>query len=156
MVAGQGFNPGVSGGGGGGVGYEGSAIAFTAVRATPRSLSGLYGEGRVNFERSLTNLGGGWVAREPGVFTTPASGVYSFSWTGLSRAGSELRLDLVVNQLEMGSSWADREGYQAAGGQVVLGLRRGDRVWLRQVQGEIYEPADCDRGYTRLTGYRIA
>ena len=41
-----------------------------------------------------TSLGGGWDARS-GVFTVPASGAYSFSWTGLSTAGRQLRYYLV-------------------------------------------------------------
>ena len=96
-TGGQGYNPGYSG--------QGSAVvAFSARRA---ALCCRDPGARVRFEvipcstylyLSLTgctqvtdtSLGGGWDARS-GMFTVPASGAYSFSWTGLSTAGRQLR-----------------------------------------------------------------
>ena len=72
---GSGYNPGVTGGSGYNPGYSGSTdIAFAATRADSccrRTYS------RVRFERSLTNLGGGWDARA-GVFSAPESGTYRY------------------------------------------------------------------------------
>ena len=70
---GQGYNPGQ-----GGQGYNpgqstSSTIAFSAQRALPSSRPGT----PIAFERSLTNLGGGW-GRDGATFTTPASGVYRY------------------------------------------------------------------------------
>ena len=115
ISGGQGFNPGVTGGQGYNPGYQGGdngvgsgsgVVAFSARRADYccRQSSG------VRFERSLTNLGGGWDGRQ---FTAPASGTYSFSWSGLSPDNQHLRLSLIMNGLEMAASWADSAGYQA-------------------------------------------
>ena len=56
----------------------------------------------------------------------------------------------------MAASWADSAGYQTASGSVTVSLRLGDRVWLEVEEGQVYEPSHSSRGYTSLTGYRIA
>ena len=66
------------------------------------------------------------------------------------------RLGLMVNtDRELGSSWADSAGYQSSSGSAVLSLRRGDTVSLAVTQGELYEAAARERGYTSLSGFRI-
>ena len=151
---GSGYHSGVTGGSGYNPGYSGSDhgdIAFSANRADPccrRTYS------RLRFERSLTNLGGGWDGRS-GVFTAPEIGTYHFSWTALSPDRSELRLGLMMNGLEMASSWADSQGYQSSSGSLVLSLRRGDEVSLEVSEGEVFESRSSSRGYTTFTGYRI-
>ena len=151
---GSGYNSGVTGGSGYNPGYSGSgrgAIAFSASRADPccrRTFS------RLRFERSVTNLGGGWDGRA-GLFTAPEVGTYHFSWTALSPDRSELRLGLTMNGLEMASSWADSQGYQSSSGSLVLSLRRGDEVSLEVSEGEVFESRSSNRGYTTFTGYKI-
>ena len=152
---GSGYNSGGSGGSGYNPGYSGSStpgvVAFSATRADPccrRTFS------RLRFERSLTNLGGGWDGRA-GVFTAPEVGTYTFTWTALSLDRTELRLGLMMNGLEMASSWADSQGYQSSSGSIVLSLRRGDEVSLEVSEGEVFESRSSNRGYTTLTGYKI-
>ena len=149
---GSGYYPGVTGGSGYNPGYPGSSdIAFAATRADSccrRTYS------RVRFERSLTNLGGGWDARA-GLFSAPETGTYTFSWTALSPDRSELRLGLMMNGLEMASSWADSQGYQSSSGSLVLSLRRGDEVSLEVSEGELFESRTSGRGYTTFSGYKI-
>ena len=149
---GSGYNSGVSGGSGYNPGYSASgAIAFSATRADPccrRTFS------RLRFERSVTNLGGGWDGRA-GVFTAPEVGTYHFTWTALSPDRSELRLGLTMNGLEMASSWADSQGYQSSSGSLVLSLRRGDEISLEISEGEVFESRSSNRGYTTFTGYKI-
>jgi len=83
---GQGYQSGQ-----GGQGYNnGGQVAFHAQRASPYSRKG----SPITFERSLTNLGGGW-GRSGSIFTCPASGTYHFSWSALSSSSRELRLALV-------------------------------------------------------------
>ena len=149
---GSGYNSGVTGGSGYNPGYSASgAIAFSATRADPccrRTFS------RLRFERSVTNLGGGWDGRA-GVFTAPEVGTYHFTWTALSPDRSELRLGLTMNGLEMASSWADSQGYQSSSGSLVLSLRRGDEISLEISEGEVFESRSSNRGYTTFTGYKI-
>ena len=153
---GSGYQSGVTGGSGYNPGYTNSGsdhgdIAFSATRADPccrRTYS------RLRFERSVTNLGGGWDGRA-GVFTAPVVGTYHFSWTALSPDRSELRLGLMMNGLEMASSWADSQGYQSSSGSLVLSLRRGDEVSLEVSEGEVFESRSSSRGYTTFTGYKI-
>merc|ERR1712227_740329 len=164
VSGGSGYNPGVSGGSGynpgvnGGSGYNPrynnnnyDVVAFSAKRADSccRGMNS-----RIRFDRSLTNLGEGWDGRT-GEFTAPASGTYSFSWSALSPDRQQLRLSLMMNGLEMSSSWADSVGYQSSSGSTVLTLRRGDTVALVVTDGEVFEPRDSRRGYTTFTGYRI-
>ena len=149
---GSGYNSGVTGGSGYNPGYSASgAIAFSATRADTccrRTFS------RLRFERSVTNLGGGWDGRA-GVFTAPEVGTYHFTWTALSPDRSELRLGLTMNGLEMASSWADSQGYQSSSGSLVLSLRRGDEISLEISEGEVFESRSSNRGYTTFTGYKI-
>merc|ERR1712227_247583 len=154
VSGGSGYNPGVSGGSGYNPGYNSNSydvVAFSAERADS-CCRGMHS--RIRFDRSLTNLGGGWDGRT-GEFTTPASGTYSFSWSALSPDRQQLRLSLMMNGLEMSSSWADSAGYQSSSGSTVLTLRRGDTVALVVTDGEVFEPRDSRRGYTTFTGYRI-
>jgi len=159
----QGYNPGGQGynPGSGGQGYNPgdpsgsssscfSPVAFSALRASPSSRGA-----PLVFQRSLTNLGGGW-GRDGAHFTSPASGTYHFSWSALSGKDRELRLALKRDGQEVAASWADSAGYQTASGSVTVSLRQGDRVWLEVEEGQVYEPSHSSRGYTSLNGYRIA
>jgi len=146
-------NQGYNGGEGyqSGQGGQGGQVAFHAQRASPYSRKG----SPITFERSLTNLGGGW-GRSGSIFTCPASGTYHFSWSALSSSNRELRLALVRSGEEVAASWADRDGYQTASGSAILNLRAGDTVWLELEEGEVYEPSHSRRGYASFNGYRIA
>merc|ERR1712012_758940 len=151
---GSGYNPGVNGGSGYNPGYSNNnyeVVAFSARRADSccRGMNS-----RIRFDRSLTNLGGGWDGRT-GEFTAPASGTYTFSWSALSPDRQQLRLGLMMNGQEMSSSWADSAGYQSSSGSTVLTLRRGDTVALVVADGEVFEPSNSRRGYTMFSGYRI-
>merc|ERR1712012_1136045 len=151
---GSGYNPGVNGVSGYNPGYSNNnyeVVAFSARRADSccRGMNS-----RIRFDRSLTNLGGGWDGRT-GEFTAPASGTYTFSWSALSPDRQQLRLGLVMNGQEMSSSWADSAGYQSSSGSTVLTLRRGDTVALVVTDGEVFEPSNSRRGYTMFSGYRI-
>ena len=151
----QGFNPGLTGGSGYNPGYSNQVgdgvIAFSATRAETCCQD--YSS-TVKFERSLTNLGGGWGGRS-GIFTAPASGTYFFSWSALSPSNQELRLSLMMNGLEMASSWADKQGYQSCSGSVLLTLRKEDQVGLQVTEGRIFESSRSGRGYTMFSGYRV-
>ena len=154
VSGGSGYNPGSNGGSGYNPGYNNNGyevVAFSAKRADSCCRGT---NSRIRFDRSLTNLGGGWDGRT-GEFTAPASGTYSFSWSALSPDRQQLRLSLMMNGLEMSSSWADSAGYQSSSGSTVLTLRRGDTVALVVTDGEVFEPRDSRRGYTTFSGYRI-
>ena len=156
-LAGQGYNPGHTGGQGynpgQGAGYdrEQGPVAFTAHRATAYSRTG---PGQLVFERSVTNLGGGWNG-PAGQFVTPYSGTYYFSWSALSTARNHLKLALVRDGREQVASWADQGGYQAASGSAVLTLRRGETVYLYVEEGEVYESSTTNTGYATFSGFRI-
>jgi len=145
-------NQGYNGGEGyySGQGGQGGQVAFHAQRASAYSRKG----SPITFERSLTNLGGGW-GRSGSIFTCPTSGTYHFSWSALSSSNRELRLALVRSGEEVAASWADRDGYQTASGSAILNLRAGDTVWLELEEGEVYEPSHSRRGYASFNGYRI-
>merc|ERR1712110_1188855 len=67
----QGYQSGQGYSNGGQQGYQ--QVAFHAQRASPYSRKG----SPITFERSLTNLGGGW-GRSGSTFTCPISGTYHF------------------------------------------------------------------------------
>ena len=62
----------------------------------------------------------------------------------------------MINSREVVNSWAERDGYQTASGSVVFTMRKGDSVELLVIEGDVYEPRNTDRGYTALSGYRVA
>ena len=106
------------------------------------------------FERTLTNLGGGW-SGATGQFAAPYSGTYHFSWAALSPAHKQLKLALIRNGQEQAASWADQTGYQTASGSAILTLRRGDMVYLYVGEGEVYESSKSSTGYATFSGYRV-
>jgi len=146
----QGYQSGQGGQGYNNGGQVYQQVAFHAQRASSYSRKG----SPITFERSLTNLGGGW-GRSGSIFTCPASGTYHFSWSALSSSNRELRLALVRSGEEVAASWADRDGYQTASGSAILNLRAGDTVWLELEEGEVYEPSHSRRGYATFNGYRL-
>ena len=144
--SGQGYNPGQP---------REPAPSFNPVAFSARKASRSYqGQGQIIFERSLTNLGGGWSGVN-GEFRAPNSGTYQFSWSALSPDREHLKLVLRRNLQEVAASWGARDGYQTASGTTVLTLRRGDRVSLWVEEGSVYEPRQTQTGYTTFSGYRL-
>lgn len=151
LFGGQGFHPAAEGR----EEAQGTAcynpVAFSAVRVEEYSR---FTPGRVRFERTLSNIGGGWDGSR-GEFIAPYSGTYSISWTALSPASSHLRLGLLLNGQEQAASWAESDGYQTAAGTLNLNLRLGDRLSLELAEGGIYEPVTSSRGYSIFSAHRI-
>ena len=56
-----------------------------------------------------------------GEFTAPKSGIYSFSWSGLAKLNTNVRILLMKNGQEVASTWAGSTKYDSfAGTQVHL------------------------------------
>ncbi|XP_062617936.1 C1q-related factor-like [Saccostrea cucullata] len=122
------------------------------------------------FDSVITNLGNGYHNRT-GIFTTPSSGVYAFTWTvnaaGLHVAGSsgneygEMNASIKQNGVTRGSIKADSERKNdddSATGFVVLSLSLGDKIKIVSDkfngQGGMY--SDDEYGRTSFSGFQIA
>ncbi|XP_061195733.1 uncharacterized protein LOC133203955 [Saccostrea echinata] len=122
------------------------------------------------FDSVVTNLGNGYNKRT-GIFTTPLSGVYAFTWT-LHAAGSnvarssgnqygEMNASIKQNGVTRGAIHVDTERKNddaVATGFVLLSLKAGDEIQIVSDifngQGSMY--SNDEHGRTSFSGFQIA
>lgn len=124
------------------------------------------------FDIVETNLGNGY-NKTTGIFTTPTSGLYAFTWT-VQAAGKhvvnpinsnsqhgEINAALMQNEVVKGVILADTEKQYDMGsatGFVVLDTKAGDRFRIAVTewndQGNIY--SNNNNGRTSFSGFRVS
>lgn len=83
----------------------------------------------IKFDSVKTNIGGSY-SSSTGIFTVPRSGLYMFSAT-IRSYGTHLHCDLFVN--ETMKMRVHTDGIDTGTGNAVLTVRKGDRVFIRQI-----------------------
>ncbi|XP_062579162.1 complement C1q tumor necrosis factor-related protein 3-like [Saccostrea cucullata] len=120
------------------------------------------------FDVVITNNGNGYTP-QTGIFTTPISGVYGFSWTmmaaGTHIAGTkgdygEIRTHIMQNGIIKGTLHVDTETYgddASSTGFVILNLNKDDTVKISKAwigEGSAY--SNEQQGRWTFSGFKIA
>lgn len=85
------------------------------------------------FDAVVTNIGNPY-NKNIGVFTTPVSGIYVFTWTSTNIYHSFMNTEIMKNGVVFGHAMSDamdHDNYDVASSTVVLQLLVGDTVWIR-------------------------
>ncbi|XP_076085922.1 complement C1q and tumor necrosis factor-related protein 9B-like [Mytilus galloprovincialis] len=127
--------------------------AFTAYRNSAQSLSS---NAVVKFDKLWTNNLNAYDVTT-GVFTAPIAGLYHFSAVVMSISGKSLFLSLWQNDTKTAGSYTTGDGYKTGTFDVVLTLKKGDRIYIRCRGGHdsqsIFSNSD---DYSTFSGYLIA
>lgn len=115
------------------------------------------------FDIVETNLGNGY-NKTTGIFTTPTSSLYAFTYVARSKSNSqygEINAALMQNEVVKGVIVADTEKQYDIGsatGFVVLETKPGDRFRIAVTewngQGDIY--SNNNNGRTSFSGFRVS
>lgn len=113
----------------------------------------------VKFNKVWTNNLNGYDVNT-GIFTAPMQGLYHFSAVFMSEIGKTLYLHLWHNKKMTAGSYTKGDGYKTGTFDVVLILKKGDRIYIRCKGGHyshdsqrIFSDGD---NYSTFSGYRIA
>ncbi|CAC5404591.1 unnamed protein product [Mytilus coruscus] len=127
--------------------------AFTAYRNSVQSLSS---NAIVKFDKLWTNTMNAYDVTTS-VFTAPMPGMYHFSAVVMSEDGKTLFLLLWRNDLKIVGSYTRGDGHKTGTFDVVLNLKKGDRIYIRCHGGHdgqnIFSNGD---NYSTFSGYLIA
>ncbi|XP_062601809.1 uncharacterized protein LOC134263475 [Saccostrea cucullata] len=93
----------------------------------------------VVFEKVTLNDGNAYDART-GKFTAPEDGVYSFTWTILTKAGKKFNTEIVHNGNINGYNHADgvsgSSSYSSGSSSAIIKMKKKDEVWIRTHGGD--------------------
>lgn len=93
-----------------------------------------------------------------GVFTAPISGLYHFTAVVMSESAKSLYLHIWHNDTRTAGSYTNGDGYKPGTLDVVLKLKKGDRVYIKcftKCSGQkIY--SDTTSNYSTFSGYLIS
>ena len=131
---------------------KGKLIAFEAN--LQNTLQNLPLNTMLKFENVRLNYDGQYNPKH-GIFTAPADGVYSFTWTFLSKYGRNVYDAAEVDNVVQVKSCIYKQTYyhMSMTGHLLTELKRGNKVWLQI----IWIPAMYIHGdnYTYFSGYRF-
>ncbi|XP_048765817.2 heavy metal-binding protein HIP-like [Ostrea edulis] len=128
-----------------GIGYERKnckgryhgVIAFHA--RTSSTLQNLGSYAVVVFGKVTLNSGSAYNGNT-GIFTAPTDGIYSFTWTILTKMGSYFNTQIVINGNIVGYNYVDGKAgsaqYEASSTTAVIRMKKKDKVWIRANSGE--------------------
>jgi hypothetical protein len=105
----------------------------------------------VEYERKGLLTAGSGLDVDSGVFTVPHSGVYQFTFSGLTGDGGDTLIELILNGERIGASYGlkyDDTLWIAD----LIDAKTGDKVAIRST-GALY---DSDKLYTHFTGQLVA
>nr|XP_022300497.1 complement C1q tumor necrosis factor-related protein 3-like [Crassostrea virginica] len=128
------------------------AVAFQVY--LKNSITSL-GNGQIlKYDQLVTNIGGGYNTTT-GKFTAPADGVYSFSWTYMTKKGAACYIGGVVNgrQLVWSAIHDQAATWISTTAHLVVQMKKGSEFWTPNFTGiAVY----MHHHYTFLTGHKIS
>ena len=107
------------------------------------------------FDKVWTNIGNGYDASS-GVFTAPRGGVYQFSCSAMTASSKTLRLHLMKNDQRTVSLYPGQTGHNMGTLSMVLELKKGDRVYMKQVGSENSLYSESGSNFCMFSGYFIS
>uniref|UniRef100_A0A8W8LPQ9 C1q domain-containing protein n=1 Tax=Magallana gigas TaxID=29159 RepID=A0A8W8LPQ9_MAGGI len=69
-----------------------------------------------------------------GIFTAPLDGIYSFTWTMLTKSGKYFVTEIVLNGQKVALNHTDgrgHDGYPMSTSHANIKMKKGDKVWIR-------------------------
>ncbi|XP_052678302.1 heavy metal-binding protein HIP-like [Crassostrea angulata] len=106
-------------------------IAFQSTLT--KHLVNLKSHETVIFEKVSLNEGKAY-DKTSGIFTAPSDGIYSFTWTTLTKTGKTFITDIVRNGEMIIRNFSDgrgRDGYAMSTSHANIKMKKGDKVWIR-------------------------
>ncbi|CAC5402909.1 unnamed protein product [Mytilus coruscus] len=123
-------------------------IAFTASLSAAKPIGS---DEVVKFDKVWTNEGKGYYPNS-GIFTAPRKGFYQISATTMSTLGKHFHSYLMKKKNEKTVGLYTGQGYHTGSANIVLKLKKGDRVYIKHKSNteNIYSDADH---WSMFSGY---
>ncbi|XP_048769778.2 heavy metal-binding protein HIP-like [Ostrea edulis] len=134
-------------------GRDHGLIAFHARTSSAIQNPGSYAV--VVFGKVTLNSGSAYNGNT-GIFTAPTDGIYSFTWTIMTKLGSRFNTEIVINRNIVGYNHADgKHGssqYESSSTTAVIRMKKKDKVWIR-THGSTGEYAYMD--WSSFSGFQL-
>ncbi|XP_065936796.1 complement C1q tumor necrosis factor-related protein 3-like [Magallana gigas] len=118
-----------------GMGYENvrckDPIAFQS--SLTKHLENMKNKETVIFDKVSLNEGNAY-DHTSGIFTSPLDGIYSFTWTTLTKSGKAFLTEIVLNGKKVALNHADGRGHSGnsmSTSHANIKMKKGDKVWIR-------------------------
>ena len=108
--------------------------------------------GIIRFDKVWSNIGNNY-NQFSGVYTAPRDGAYHFSCTVMSHRNNAIRVNLWKNYSKTVAVYSS--SYYGGTLNMVLDLKRGDRVYIKQGHVENYIYAEPDYHFSMFSGFLI-
>ncbi|VDI74765.1 complement C1q tumor necrosis factor-related protein 6 [Mytilus galloprovincialis] len=131
--------------------HEEKFSAFAASLTDPKTL----GAGQiVKFNKVWTNINNDYHP-STGVYTAPIAGVYQFACTVMTPYSKTLRVFLWKNNTQTVAIYPGDSGHNMGTLNMILELKKGDKVYIRQGRGEKYIHSQSTSNFSMFSGYLI-
>ncbi|XP_065939420.1 heavy metal-binding protein HIP-like [Magallana gigas] len=87
----------------------------------------------VIFDKVSLNEGNAY-DKTSGIFTAPLDGIYSFTWTTLTKSGQVFLTEIVLNGHRVALNHTDGRGHDGnpmSTSHANIKMKKGDKVWIR-------------------------
>lgn len=112
----------------------------------------------LTFDTIITNAGNSF-HHHSGIFFTPRTGIYVFTWSFRVQNDAHISTELVVNNVAKGSVYFDTTTYVGGNmaGTVVVHVNQGDDVFVRMTQfNNLGDILSDNIGRTYFAGWLLA
>ncbi|CAC5388806.1 unnamed protein product [Mytilus coruscus] len=107
----------------------------------------------VRFDKVWNNVGNNYDPQS-GIYTAPKDGAYNFSCTVMSIVNKLIRVNLMKNNLKTVANYA--KGHNSATLNMVLDLKKGDKVCIKQGHVENYIYSEPNYNFSMFSGFLIS
>lgn len=91
-----------------------------------------------------------------GIFTAPCDGIYSFSWTTLSKGGKYFITEIVRNGQVIAYNYTDgrgRTGFVMSSSHANIKMKKDEKVWIRTY--ESYGQFVHGKNWSNFSGFKM-
>ncbi|XP_063431432.1 complement C1q-like protein 4 [Mytilus trossulus] len=135
------------------LGDRSSDVSVSGFSASVRTGKYLVRGQIVRFDKVWSNIGNDYDPQS-GIYTAPQGGAYHFSCTVMSSGNTVIRVSLMKNNLRTVANFA--RGSNSATLNIVLDLKEGDKICIRQVHYGNYIYSEPSYNFSMFSGFLIA